>query len=222
METEAIQDDEQEPAVAPPPPRTLPWWAVYLLLLLVPGPLVYVLKLIFGTAPAILVLAACALIVVVGNLFRAIQSLAEPDEGDAEMATVVTSAAEQHKHSAIRALKELEFERSVGNIGDDDYAEIVARYRAEAKRAMKLVDEERAEMRARAELLATKEIDAELGPASDVAPNKPVRTEEPLRPKKTATSERVACAECDVDNDADARFCKGCGAELRVASKGGA
>jgi len=40
----------------------------------------------------------------------------------------------------LRALKDLEFERSVGKIGEDDYAELSARYRADAKRLMQLID----------------------------------------------------------------------------------
>jgi hypothetical protein len=41
----------------------------------------------------------------------------------------------------LRALKDLEYERSVGKISPEDYAELSAKYRSEAKRLIQSLDE---------------------------------------------------------------------------------
>jgi hypothetical protein len=51
------------------------------------------------------------------------------------------SAEEEQKRSVLRALKDLEFERGVGKISEEDYTELSERYRAEAKRLMRSLDE---------------------------------------------------------------------------------
>ena len=45
------------------------------------------------------------------------------------------------KRAVLRALKDLEYERSVGKISPEDYAELSAKYRAEAKRLMQTLDD---------------------------------------------------------------------------------
>src|SRR5262245_13399620 len=105
----------------------------------------------FGIAVSIISLAAMALLTVIGMSFRAVQGLTEPDL-DADVLEAPTPA-EMQKRAAIKALKDLEYERAIGNIVDEDYRELEARYREEAKRAMRAVDAEKAEMRARAEAL---------------------------------------------------------------------
>jgi hypothetical protein len=51
------------------------------------------------------------------------------------------SRVEEEKRAVLRALKDLEYERGVGKISDEDYRELSARYRAEAKRLMQSLDE---------------------------------------------------------------------------------
>jgi hypothetical protein len=50
------------------------------------------------------------------------------------------SAEEEQKRAVLRALKDLEFERSVGKITQEDYVELSTRYRAEARRLMHQLD----------------------------------------------------------------------------------
>ena len=198
--------------------RPLPWWTVVAVAVVVLA-LAVVVGRLFGVGPAILVLAATALLVVVGFLFRAVQSAAEPSDDDDAIALPPT-LAEVQKRAALRALKELEFEKSVGNISAEDYEVIVGRYRDEAKRAMRAVDEERKGMRERAEKIAKKAIAAEVStePAAAV---KSLRAE-PVEPVESAKGAKSAdetaenlCPKCAVPNDDDARFCKGCGAVLK-------
>jgi hypothetical protein len=63
------------------------------------------------------------------------------------------TAEEEQKRALLRALKDLEYERSVGKITPDDYQELATRYRAEAIALMQKLDEHLAPARARAEKL---------------------------------------------------------------------
>jgi len=47
---------------------------------------------------------------------------------------------EERKHATLRALRELRFEHEAGHIGDDDYAELCARYESEAAAALTELD----------------------------------------------------------------------------------
>ncbi|MBI5513733.1 MAG: zinc ribbon domain-containing protein [Deltaproteobacteria bacterium] len=109
---------------------------------------------------------------------------------------------EARKRAALRALKDIAFERSIGRLGEDDYKNLEARYRAEARAAMQAADEGLGPWLARAEAL----LDGE-GPAATAAPAAPP----PRAPQKGP------CAGCGTPNDADAVFCKKCG--RRVAEE---
>jgi hypothetical protein len=88
---------------------------------------------------------------------------------------------EREKALALRSIKELEFDRAMGKIGDADFADISARLRARAVALMQDLD--------RASLQAAE------------------------RPGRLRESRRV-CEGCGTANDADAKFCKQCGAGL--------
>ncbi|MGZ3450953.1 MAG: zinc ribbon domain-containing protein [Polyangiales bacterium] len=151
----------------------------------------------FGIGVSIIILAALALLTVIGMSFRAVQGLTEPDlDADVEDAP---TPAEMQKRSALKALKDLEYERSIGNILDEDYRELEGRYREEAKRAMRAVDAEREGLRARAEELAQEALSA--------------ANEQP-KPKKKKPN-KVECPKCGTENDPDAKFCKECAVKLR-------
>lgn len=96
-----------------------------------------------GVEVSLLVVAAGALTGVIALLWASVQSLTgeSPITLEEAMTLGAPSLEEEQKRSVLRALKDLEFERSVGKISEDDYAELSARYRAEAKRLMQLVDE---------------------------------------------------------------------------------
>jgi hypothetical protein len=143
-------------------------------------------------------------------------------------------ALEREKMMALRSIKELEFDRAMGRLSDEDWREMSGRLRARAARLMRQLDAGSG-YRAQIERELTKRVgvaDARLKPSrsDDVdedARLKPSRSdagasrsEERLSedagedtPSAKALAERV-CASCETANDSDARFCKGCGAKL--------
>ncbi|XXY54810.1 zinc ribbon domain-containing protein [Sorangium sp. So ce269] len=98
--------------------------------------------LVAGPPAAILVLAGGALVAVIAIFWASLRVLLgeTPLSGADAYALGAPRAEEEQKQSVLRALKDLEFERSVGKISDEDYAELVAKYRAEAKRLLRLLD----------------------------------------------------------------------------------
>jgi hypothetical protein len=106
-----------------------------------------------GVELSLLVIAGGALAGVIALLWASVQSLTgeSPLTLEEAMTLGAPSAEEEQKRAVLRALKDLDFERSVGKISDEDYAELSARYRAEAKRLMQILDEGAQPERERAE-----------------------------------------------------------------------
>jgi hypothetical protein len=73
------------------------------------------------------------------------------------------SAEEEQKRAVLRALKDLEYERAVGKINDDDYASLAAHYRNEAKRLLRVVDQDLGPERERAERILSQRLAARAG-----------------------------------------------------------
>ncbi|WP_437608137.1 hypothetical protein WMF20_46045 [Sorangium sp. So ce834] len=98
--------------------------------------------LVAGPPAAILVLAGGALVAVIAIFWASLRVLLgeTPLSGADAYAIGAPRAEEEQKQAVLRALKDLEFERSVGKISDEDYADLVAKYRAEAKRLLRLLD----------------------------------------------------------------------------------
>lgn len=95
-----------------------------------------------GPGAGILVLAAGALAAVILLLWQSVQNLTGESAISLEEALTLgaPSAEEEQKRAVLRALKDLEYERSVGKISEEDYRELSARYRAEAKRLLRILD----------------------------------------------------------------------------------
>jgi hypothetical protein len=89
-----------------------------------------------------LVFAAGVLVLVITLLWSSVQSLTGGSSLDFEEALGMgaPSKVEEEKRAVLRALKDLEYERGVGKITPEDYAELSAKYRAEAKRLIQSVD----------------------------------------------------------------------------------
>jgi hypothetical protein len=96
-----------------------------------------------GPPLLILVLAAGALTLVVTLMWSSVQSLTggTPLGFEEALGMGAPSKVEEEKRAVLRALKDLEYERSVGKISPEDYAELSARYRTEAKRLMQSLDD---------------------------------------------------------------------------------
>src|SRR3954466_11040947 len=70
------------------------------------------------------------------------------------------SAEEEQKRAVLRALKDLEYERAVGKISDEDYASLAEHYRTEAKRLLRAVDRDLSPERERAERILAERLAA--------------------------------------------------------------
>jgi hypothetical protein len=163
----------------------------------------------FGVAPGILLLCAASMLLVVSLLFRAVQALTgELDEEDELELTRAPTSAEEQKRAAIQALKDIEHERTVGKITKEDYEALVTRYRGEAKRLMRTVDEERSGLRGEAEKLADAAVRSALDggeeeAASDAteekAEPKPAKKVEPKVEKKRAEAVKANAKQAPSD-----------------------
>ncbi len=91
----------------------------------------------------VLVLAAGALVSVIAIFWASLRTLVgeTPLSGADAYALGAPRAEEEQKRAVLRALKDLEFEHSVGKISEEDYEALVARYRADAKRLLRVIDE---------------------------------------------------------------------------------
>jgi hypothetical protein len=177
----------------------------------------------YGYGPALMALAAGALLLGITLLWGSVQSLTGETPLTLEEALTLgaPSAEEEQKRALLRALKDLEYERSVGKITPEDYKELSARYRAEAIRLMQDLDESLGPARERAEKLlserlareaeeAREEEEAE-APPSERAPDsdqgdedededeaKPAVTAPDEEPKAKPAEEPVAATEPEV------------------------
>lgn len=98
---------------------------------------------VWGVQIVLLVLAAGALTFVITLMWSSVQSLTGGTTLGFEEALGLgaPSKVEEEKRAVLRALKDLEYERGVGKISPEDYAELLAKYRADAKRLIQSVDE---------------------------------------------------------------------------------
>lgn len=188
--------------------RFIPW-AVLGVTVLVAIPL----GVLRGGATVALWLAFALLASAVLLFWESLRSLIDPsapvEEEEDEASRV--AAVEARKNSALRALKDIAFERSIGRLGEDDYAELEARYRAEAKEALASIDEGVKAWRDAAEALLDK---AERGALGEAEPEPEASHDDPPAPV-AAARDGAACEACGTTNDDDAVFCKRCGARVR-------
>jgi hypothetical protein len=110
---------------------------------------------------AFIVLAALALLVSIAFVWRALRVLF----GGEAQSDLAQSQAMRHraellveKDAVLRSLKDLEFEKQVGKISDDDFKRLDAEFRTRAKRILKLLDDDLKEHREKARALVQKEL----------------------------------------------------------------
>src|SRR5688500_18116149 len=108
-----------------------------------------------GWPPALMVLALIALLMVIGLFWSSVQGLAgeSPLTREEALTLGAPSDEEEQKRALLRALNDLKYERSVGKISEDDYAELSQRYREQAKQLMQQLEGEHEPARKRAEQL---------------------------------------------------------------------
>jgi hypothetical protein len=113
-----------------------------------------------GPPLAVLVLASGVLIGVITALWASLRALLgeTPLTGADAYVIAAPRSEEEQKRAVLRALKDIEFERSVGKITEADYRELSTRYREEAKRLLRFLDEEAGPRRAAVEELVAKRL----------------------------------------------------------------
>jgi hypothetical protein len=148
---------------------------------------------------------------------RALRPLVSPEEDRTVMVGQRTRVAlEREKLLTLRSIKELEFDRAMGRLSDDDWKEMSGRLRARAARLMRQLDagagyREQIEK----DLAQRLERDGPLKPSRSEAGESRGATAAREHDDRSAPAfaERL-CASCDTTNDPDAKFCKSCGARL--------
>ena len=137
-------------------------------------------------------------------LYRALRPFASPDFIE-QIQTVdgrTRAAMEREKTLVLRAIKELEFDRAMSKVSDEDFREMGQRLRARALTLMQQLDVDMPGYRALIEKELAQRLGVELTTQQDDDDGAAGR----------------ACGECGTDNDPDARFCKGCGSPLEVST----
>ncbi len=191
-----------------------------------------------GTPLAVLVLAAGALTAVIGLFWQSVRTLVGETSlsGADAFALGTPHVEEERKRAVLRALKDLEFERSVGKISEEDYRELVAHYRLEAKRLLRTLDAAAqprrdrvvglVEARLRAAGLAggleeARTVASEPAPSASEEEAAPATVDADAPPPPSAAPFEAprACPACATVNDPDAAFCKKCAAPLRHAAE---
>jgi hypothetical protein len=190
------------PAAAPPAATRdsgFRSWHFYILIAMVGATVAVMLSP--ETHPAALLLLSAAVIAagLVGvALHHALTGFVGGSEAEAApLGESRRAALEREKALTLRSIKELEFDHAMRKVGDADFAMLGARLRARAITLMQ---------------------DLDRAPKDPVAPA-PAPRRAPDTPAGAGAVAAVApaitaCPACQTPNDADARFCKQCGARL--------
>ena len=168
-----------------------------------------------GAAAVILLTVLMAAVALVGMAaLRMLRPLVSPDDDRTVVIGSRTRAAlEREKMLALRSIKELEFDRAMGKLSDEDWTEMSTRLRARAARLIRQLDAGEG-YRSQIE----REFEKRLGDAD--ARLKPSRYDDGGRQnasvegRSTNASAGRVCASCSTANDSDAKFCKNCGNQL--------
>lgn len=185
---------------------------------------------IYGLPTGLLFAAGSVLVWVISMFWTSVQSLTgeTPLTLDEALSLGAPSAEEERKRAVLRALKDLEYERGVGKISEEDFVDLSARYRAEAKALLQILERDlgpareqalrRLERRLKKERIVASEPPAEAdasGASTNDDSDSASAAADGIREPKSA--EKVTCPSCSTPNDADARFCKGCGAAIQAS-----
>lgn len=130
------------------------------------------------------------------------------------------------KKTLLRTIKDIEFDKELGKISDEDFARLDKAYRRRAKRVLYLLDQDIMPFLRKAEA----EVAAAMGEAGkphrkdrtlERKKKKPDAPTEARKRKKKKKKKRVApepielvCPQCATRNDADAQHCKECAARI--------
>src|SRR5689334_7933041 len=146
-----------------------------------------------GLTVIILVSALMAATALVGiAALRAVRPLVSPhDDRTVVIGERTRATLERDKTLTLRAIKDLEFDRAMGKLSEEDFRDMSGRLRSRAARLIK-------------------QLDAGAGYRDQIERDLAKR----LGQGAAAAAATRACAQCALANDPDAKFCKNCGARL--------
>jgi hypothetical protein len=204
-----------------------------------------VMGVTIGAPMAILVLTAGMLLGVIGLFWASLRILSgdaplSPELEALDASAHAVDALASRKKMLLRALKDLDNERALGKLEDDDHEQLSQTYRGELKEVLSRIDaslephRKKAEDAARVYLASAKaglveegyrgtppadgddedDDDDDDAEASEPVIAKPVVAKVVVAEKTETAPTRVACPKCATSNEVDASFCKKCGATL--------
>ncbi len=158
------------------------------------------------THPLALLLLSAAVIatgLVAVAVHRALSGFFSGDQQtERPLSSRAREALEKEKAQALRAIRELEFDKAMGKISDEDFNSIGPRLRARAMSLMQELDRTPAAAASTAAPAAARAGSApQPGPAETAA---------------ATPASGIYCTQCGTANSARAKFCKRCGAELET------
>jgi hypothetical protein len=164
-----------------------------------------------GPAAIILLSVLMATAAFVGfAALRMLRPLVSPEDDRTVMIGQRTRVAlEREKTLALRSIKELEFDKAMGRVSEEDFKEMAGRLRQRAARLIRQLDAG-AGYRQQIE----QELQKRLAGSEAQRGTEAQRSAEARRPSRAQDEAERQCAACETMNDADAKFCKGCGAKL--------
>ena len=155
--------------------------------------------ILLGILMATAALVGCAML-------RAVRPLVSPEEDRTVMIGQRTRVAlDREKMLALRSIKELEFDRAMGRVSDEDFKEMSGRLRTRAARLIRQLD---------AGVGYRDQIEQELAKRLDAKKDDTRARCAGLSGEPAGSRAAPVCLACETTNDADAKFCKSCGAKL--------
>ncbi len=174
-------------------------------------------------------LAGVMLLLAMAALWQSLRSAfggGPPQQGLAGGPLDERSALLEEKKTLLRAIKDIQFEREVGKISDEDFQRLDKAYRRRAKEVLRLLDQDLGEFLGEAERMIADAMGEESGDAyrgGAVKRRKKTGKAASARkgaPRKRAkgraasADDRIECPSCGAKNAADAVFCKECAARV--------
>ncbi len=105
-----------------------------------------------GLATWLLLLAFCLLLLAIGLLWSSVTTVGQAEGVSLEEALDIAAPArdEERKLAVLRGIKDLDYERGLGKVSEQDYQQLIQRYRREAKGLLERLDTNEASLRQKA------------------------------------------------------------------------
>jgi hypothetical protein len=171
-----------------------------------------------GQGPAAVILLGILMATAAGVGYAALRMLrplmSAGDDRTVMIGQRTRVALEREKMLALRSIKELEFDRAMGRVSDDDWKEMSSRLRVRAARLIRQLDAGSG-YRDQIERELAKRLEAKKDDPRPKAPRpESSRSDNGDGDRQSRPPAGRTCGECGTGNDMDARYCKGCGQVL--------